>query len=321
MSESDWAKGSRPLSRCLFAASIIFYGLASGSLLMLATSEVFGVSLPCGVDNHCAVFQASPYGRLFGLPTAAVAFPIVLAVTAMACFGIQRRPTVVLSLSAVAYSAWIQFHAYNLFGFMCGWCFATAAFLLVGAVLVGTAKGRPSQSWPLAAIGALIPVVLLPIIPTRSQGMPIALKRDQVLSGLDSPGKSLVVFGSPICPACLAELDSLVEQGGTGSVTYRFIGTSKDPAEEVLAARLKYAFGKRDSTLMKQFDPKGSVSLVMQATQKMIPDHQTERRLLADCRLDEIAALKLGINRIPFMIECPERGDCVVQMHGNRQEN
>jgi hypothetical protein len=184
---------------------------------------------------------------------------------------------------------------------LCPWTVAVSISLLVAGSLAWISPAQGRVDYLLVMLGALSLLVVMPFLAmfdTQDPSMiPWALA-----TGQTKESDSLVIFGSPRCPACLAELGR--ERIHWKSITYRFASTTSDPLELVLASRLRFAIAHDDFKSFSLFRVDRTMSEQVADTSEVVRDSLLENRERESCRLDEIAAHQLLIHQVPFIVRC-----------------
>jgi uncharacterized membrane protein len=149
-----------PPGRDWRVAAVAAIGLGVGAYLTV-TRLAGGTALFCTDRGGCEVVQASRYAVFLGVPTAAWGAGLYALVGGLALAGLgpgRWLLAFVLTVVAVAFSAYLTYLEIAVIGALCGYCVVSAA---VAAGLFGLVLGRrPAGRWRwlrparLAALGS-----------------------------------------------------------------------------------------------------------------------------------------------------------------------
>jgi uncharacterized membrane protein len=104
----------------------------------------------CGAGSGCDLVQASRYGTLLGVPTAAWGAALYIALALLAARALTRRRWLwifAFAVAGVAFSGYLTAIALGVLGAACGWCLVSATIMLVLLIALIRRRPPPGPRW------------------------------------------------------------------------------------------------------------------------------------------------------------------------------
>ena len=283
----------------------ILLGLSGGSALVPFLAFVTGTPVPCGsVDLGCERLATEGADKVFGVPLSLLA----LLVCGVVAFGTGRRWAAPLALAAASASLVVQLRNFQLSSLSCPWCVASASFLFAFGIVETFAREPRSRPGMPEMIASAAPLMVAPLFVPKPEYPKISLanvSRPFLTETRDRSRRTIVLFGSPFCPACRLELVRVGREEKDARIVYRFVPLRRDQSERAAAMRLRQAIDDDRRADWIAFLADGRNLDLRPGTDAI----RLSRRL----DVDEGVARKLGITKVPLRLDCPPGEDCLVR--------
>jgi len=291
---------------------------SAGCLTVPALSQAAGVHSPCPIARDCDLLSRLPSPAMFGLPVAWVGLLSAAVLLGLLVWEARPRFSLAFAATAAFYAGLLQWQTWSRHSLVCVWCMGAAcglaacALFLLRARTCATSLRGASASFVLLA-SPLLSASWLSSRPIPSQRLAINSVNRAHITTLASTQGALVVFGSPLCPACRVEIPKAIDWSRRHRFrfVYRYVPRHGGGHERRLGVALKLAIeaGRRDlweDLLVPQvsWDADRHVLEALGTTQAQL------KQELRTAEQDYAVARGLKLQTIPAVVLCPPQQGC-----------